>query len=900
MTTRLYPNNAAAGVTPSSWLGGWSSTSGTTTEELGGHTSTADVSVAKAGTGTAGQFNAVGRFVSRPLKAQTIDGTFSGVIRGTQANATDDYTLAVGIKVIKSDGTDRGTLLSVVASDNPATYELGTRRVFRDVSENSSITLSSLAVSDNDRIVVEVGFLQGSTSVNSATIYLSENSRDDGIADLPFSDDANFLPADVPWVEFSNDIKFQEPFFLRALSIPEDVAADNGGTNSTSPTTFTQLQLAPARQGDLIVADQHTRSNTAPAISNAAGQSWTSEAEQNIGTTNYRVRNWCTFDGTWDADLSLTTTDTVANSCQVLIFRAEEATDTWEQDVAQAETEDTTSPFAATAVTTVADEVIVLCSWATPDNNTWSAVTGSGWIDIGSAQYRNLASQDMSDTYAYYWAPTGGTGTGSPSKTQLTLGADDTMCLTQAWKRIAADNNKTLTVDGTSYAFTAGAVSIERGRLITAEGASYAFTAGAVSMERGYEILVDPVSYAFTAGAVTLEHDYIVTIESVTYAFTPADVGLSKGKTLVVEGTSYTFAADDVSLEHGREILVDATSYAFTADAVSLERGYEIAVDSVTYAFTANEVSLNRGKSLLVDSASYNFTVEDISLERGYEIAVEAVNYSFTANDVSIERGYEIAVDSVAYAFTANDVSIEYGREIVVDTTAYAFTPTDVSLERGYEILADSVAYAFTPTDVTITQSGANKVIAVDNASYAFTTNDVSLERGYEIAVETVSYLFSLVDISLERGFEVLAEGVTYTFGAEDVSLERGREIAADSVAYVFNATDVTITITGANKVIAVDGTSYAFTADDVSLEIGREVVADSVAYAFTADDVSIEHGRTLIVEGVTYNFTAANVSLERGREVVVGAASYAFTAANVDLTVTAAVGGMKAFVIVV
>jgi hypothetical protein len=440
MATRLYTNADAAGVTPSSWLGGWNDTTSTTTSTLQGHTAASASTASQAGTGVSGQFRALSRFVSPPLKAQTIDGTVSGVFRASQGAATDDYTLAVGIKVIQSDGTDRGTLLAVVASDDPATHEFAltgsgvSRRLFRDVAESSSISLSSVSVSAGDRIVVEVGFRQGSTSTNNASLALYANSRGDGIADLPFSDgDAT---NGVPWVEFSADIKFQAPFFLRAISIPEDVAADSGGTNSVSPTTFTQLQLAPARQGDLIIADQHYRSNTAPTISAAAGQSWTSEAEQNLGTTNYRTRNWCTFDGTWDTDLSLTTTNGTANSCQVLIFRAEEATDTWVQDVAQAETEDTTSPFAATAVTTVANEVIVLCSWATPDNNTWSAVSGAGWIDIGSAQYRNLASTDMSDTYAYYWAPTGGTDTGSPSKTQTALGADDTMCLTQAYKRI--------------------------------------------------------------------------------------------------------------------------------------------------------------------------------------------------------------------------------------------------------------------------------------------------------------------------------------------------------------------------------------------------------------------------------------------------------------------------------
>jgi hypothetical protein len=146
------------------------------------------------------------QYVVGPLAAQTISGTLTGIIRGLESNAAHNGTVAICVRQVSSTGTHIADLLAVAASDNTAAAppEFGTTaatRRLQDVAEATTLTLTSRTFSDQDYLVIEIGFRKASTST-STTVTL--RFGDSAATDFAHTDG---LTTDLnPWVEFSGTI----------------------------------------------------------------------------------------------------------------------------------------------------------------------------------------------------------------------------------------------------------------------------------------------------------------------------------------------------------------------------------------------------------------------------------------------------------------------------------------------------------------------------------------------------------------------------------------------------------------------------------------------------------------------------------------------------------------------
>ncbi len=212
--SRLYfPSTGAAGASPA-FSGSWNGTSGAdrlacvTTRISSAMTSKQSFSVA----GTTEAFVAWRQYISAPLTAQTISGNVKAQVRCSTNSGNMNGTLACIIRVVSNDGsTVRGTILAMTATDDFTTYEFTinpaiTNRKLRNVSEAASIALSSLAISDGDRLCIEWGFRQQATSSNTTRVGEGYFGDDSG-TDLP--EDDTTTAADNPWLEFSSAVYFQ-------------------------------------------------------------------------------------------------------------------------------------------------------------------------------------------------------------------------------------------------------------------------------------------------------------------------------------------------------------------------------------------------------------------------------------------------------------------------------------------------------------------------------------------------------------------------------------------------------------------------------------------------------------------------------------------------------------------
>lgn len=423
MATRFYQSNTRVvvpAVTPSSWSAGWNKTSGVGADFAAltvkaPRTDNLAASTINAASGTSGHFTACFREISPPLLAQTLSGNIKGQSACFEPSATDNFTLALAIKVIQSDGSDRGTLLAVSASDDTSATppEMATSNTNRQVlnsSEAASLAISTLAVSTGDRIVFEWGYRQASTSVASGGVVRGFASATGDYAESNSGSGLN------PWVEFDTDILLQPDYFGSA-STP----ADNG-TGIADPTAVTPP--TGMLSGDLVcMIGQQRATGAALAVSATGGQSWTSETA--IGITNQTDRLfWCQFNGTWAADPSVDFDATTCNSVQMQVFRPPSTSYTWSVNVALAETEDATSPYENPGQTTTGtNPTVTLVGWFTADDNSWDASGDTGWELAGTAQYRNTSGSDQSAAYEYKIKTAAG-ATGAVDKTQNTITGD--------------------------------------------------------------------------------------------------------------------------------------------------------------------------------------------------------------------------------------------------------------------------------------------------------------------------------------------------------------------------------------------------------------------------------------------------------------------------------------------
>jgi hypothetical protein len=432
MPTRLYINGTVIGNSLDSWSVGWNTNPGLglslVLEDTGVTTPTSGFQAVN-GSGTSGQFCAITNALSGALSAQTISGTVRAMSCWQETNATDNYTPAFAIKVVDSTGADRGILLAVTGGTNEMPTGASRPRTLRDSSDNETLTLSSVACSAGDMIVVEIGFKTGSTSTAAGNVVNQSPPTGGAFPKGPMGyADTDVGVADswpgIAWVEFSGSIApfsttgVSEIRYIGSAQTPADGAAATGVADPTAVTPPGDME-----SGDLVLMIGHQRlAAAALAVSEASGQTWTSETA--IGTTNVTARVfWCIYNGTWGANPSVDFSATTCNSVQMHVFRPPSGTE-FSLNQAQVELDTAGSPATITGQTTTGtDATLTIAGWFTADDNTWGTISGTGWVDLGHPQYRNTSGSDQSSSYAWFSSTTGG-ATGNVTKTQLANGPD--------------------------------------------------------------------------------------------------------------------------------------------------------------------------------------------------------------------------------------------------------------------------------------------------------------------------------------------------------------------------------------------------------------------------------------------------------------------------------------------
>lgn len=242
---------------------------------------------------------AMGRTIIGPLKAQTINGTIKGQMRGSESNAGANATLALAVKVIQPDGTDRGVLLAQTASDSAtAGNELVTsltNATFKNASEVAAIPLSSVASSDGDYIVIEWGFRSATGTTRNITLSYGNDSA----TDLP--EDTSTTAANNPWFEFSTTLNLVHSFVgssdgagaasATSATIASATASASGvASSSVTTSAFTDSVMsgggASSAEGASAIVITATGSSEGAATGEGVGAAVVSSVSSADGTVS--------------------------------------------------------------------------------------------------------------------------------------------------------------------------------------------------------------------------------------------------------------------------------------------------------------------------------------------------------------------------------------------------------------------------------------------------------------------------------------------------------------------------------------------------------------------------------------------------------------------------------------
>lgn len=207
------------------------------------------------------------QLISDQLAAQTVSGKVKGVIRAQESALAADMRAQMTIRVLSSNGsTVRGTLLAFdtsALSHEFSDSDLYNRSFPLQALDLGGETLTPVAASRGDRLVVEVGYRAHNASATSYTGSLAMG--DSSTSDLA----ENETDRDVfnPWIEFNSDLVFasiddgavdrkpdsderkfadgvseQGESLLRGIG-PGDLAIEAGGGGGPTITTYYRMRV---------------------------------------------------------------------------------------------------------------------------------------------------------------------------------------------------------------------------------------------------------------------------------------------------------------------------------------------------------------------------------------------------------------------------------------------------------------------------------------------------------------------------------------------------------------------------------------------------------------------------------------------------------------------------------
>lgn len=182
--------------------------------------------------------------ISPPLAAQTISGTFKCYLRVRESLGSLDARSQIVIRVVSSDGaTVRGTLYAGDTGTGAVSQEwVASSSTFQNASFPRSLpaSISSLAISAGDRLVVEIGYRAHAASSEQGRILLGLLDLDEFPLDIA-ENETDQGGSIRGWLEFSSAISLAASSAENYRYVNHSVAAGSGALLRSATLNETDL-----------------------------------------------------------------------------------------------------------------------------------------------------------------------------------------------------------------------------------------------------------------------------------------------------------------------------------------------------------------------------------------------------------------------------------------------------------------------------------------------------------------------------------------------------------------------------------------------------------------------------------------------------------------------------------
>ncbi len=192
MARQYYLTADPAPYEPATWHGGWDQTTDAVSMRLDSTKTTADLtkftiqSIGSEEIDTLPLYRvALARFVSGPMLSQVISGTMQIVAGVLSSSLAAELYYSLHVWVTQGDsGLERGTLLNqfaeLASSNNPFPTDPKGRNLI------ATAALNAVSILDDDRIVVEVGYVARNdvATAYTGTLYYGTDYYSNGSPDM--------------------------------------------------------------------------------------------------------------------------------------------------------------------------------------------------------------------------------------------------------------------------------------------------------------------------------------------------------------------------------------------------------------------------------------------------------------------------------------------------------------------------------------------------------------------------------------------------------------------------------------------------------------------------------------------------------------------------------------------
>lgn len=199
-----------------------------------------------------------GQFVSPPLRAQTLSGSFTSVIRAREGATAANARSQMVVKVVSNDGT---TVKATLVAPDPATSvtnewvatatATAARNQYFPVGTGPK-TFTSYTCIDGDRLVIEIGgrFCNTTTTAQTLAVRFGENATD-------LVSNQTGTTEGAPWIDFANDILLEgdpdpPPKAIFQKGVDNYTGTVDTYIRSSSPTTSRATDAEIHFDNDLI------------------------------------------------------------------------------------------------------------------------------------------------------------------------------------------------------------------------------------------------------------------------------------------------------------------------------------------------------------------------------------------------------------------------------------------------------------------------------------------------------------------------------------------------------------------------------------------------------------------------------------------------------------------------